>query len=492
MMRLWLATVIVAISVATPASAHNLWVTDNPQAGADCFSDVKACSIATALSLSIDGPNLIEALPGTYNNVDTSAPGVVSGSYVTAYGAGNHVIASPDATPALTIANSINVTGFTIRSSHPVVFTGDGRLTSNTVEGVAAPANQPLIAVQPGAGGAILDRTTITDDTPANQVGIKIDSPGSPQAIGNTGVGLAIGIQTQAGTPILQRNSISSSTTGVSVEAGAPTLSANSLIGNTAGITAAAGSTVNSFSDLVARGGTGIGAVGANVSATNLTAADNGVDLDASAGTTLSLDSSYVSRPIAISGGSTCAVAFSAGPASAGCPPFALPADAPGFSNPAAGDYTLTAGSPLIDAGDPADPPAGALDLNGSPRALKGSCAAGVRRDIGADEFSPDCVDAPPDGGGPGGPSGSVGDIDPPDTRIDRVKVRRRHASIRFSSDEPKSSFLCRLDGARFKRCRSPKRFRHLARGVHVFRVRAVDAAGNTDGSAARRRFRVG
>jgi hypothetical protein len=57
----------------------------------------------------------------------------------------------------------------------------------------------------------------------------------------------------------------------------------------------------------------------------------------------------------------------------------------PGFVNASAGDYRLAAGSPLIDAGDPAGPTVGEslTDLAGDPRVVGG------RLDIGAYEFQP-------------------------------------------------------------------------------------------------------
>jgi hypothetical protein len=66
---------------------------------------------------------------------------------------------------------------------------------------------------------------------------------------------------------------------------------------------------------------------------------------------------------------------------------------APGFVNAAGGNFHLMAGSPLIDAGDPAAPAPGSLDLDGDPRAVSfpgpgcGAPAPASRRDIGADEF---------------------------------------------------------------------------------------------------------
>ncbi len=56
-------------------------------------------------------------------------------------------------------------------------------------------------------------------------------------------------------------------------------------------------------------------------------------------------------------------------------------------------------------------------------------------------------------------------------------------ASFTFSSSESGVSFECRLDGGSWSACSSPKGYRGLKKGSHVFRVRAVDEAGNVDGT---------
>ncbi len=64
----------------------------------------------------------------------------------------------------------------------------------------------------------------------------------------------------------------------------------------------------------------------------------------------------------------------------------------PMFSDPAAGDFTLAAGSPAIDAGDPAfTPEPGRTDLGGGPRLADGDGDGKAVVDIGADE-RPGCA----------------------------------------------------------------------------------------------------
>ena len=58
-------------------------------------------------------------------------------------------------------------------------------------------------------------------------------------------------------------------------------------------------------------------------------------------------------------------------------------------------------------------------------------------------------------------------------------------ATFTFSANEIDSEFECSLDGAAFATCESGQQYAGLAVGPHTFAVRAIDAAGNVDGTPA-------
>ncbi|NTX62946.1 Ig-like domain repeat protein [Myxococcus sp. CA051A] len=58
-------------------------------------------------------------------------------------------------------------------------------------------------------------------------------------------------------------------------------------------------------------------------------------------------------------------------------------------------------------------------------------------------------------------------------------------ATFEFASSEPDSTFECSVDGATYAACTSPVTFEGFTEGEHTLTVRAVDAAGNVDGSPA-------
>jgi len=85
-------------------------------------------------------------------------------------------------------------------------------------------------------------------------------------------------------------------------------------------------------------------------------------------------------------------------------------------------------------------------------------------------------------------------DTTAPETSIDSGPsgtVKQDSATFSFSSSEANSTFECKLDSAGFSACSSPKNYTGLAKGSHTFKVRATDAAGNTDASPASRTWKV-
>lgn len=85
-------------------------------------------------------------------------------------------------------------------------------------------------------------------------------------------------------------------------------------------------------------------------------------------------------------------------------------------------------------------------------------------------------------------------DNDPPETTITkkpRARTHDRTPTFKFVSDEPGSTFKCKLDRNRFRRCTSPKTLKRLSFGRHTFKVKAKDKAGNVDPTPAKRIFKV-
>ncbi len=81
----------------------------------------------------------------------------------------------------------------------------------------------------------------------------------------------------------------------------------------------------------------------------------------------------------------------------------------------------------------------------------------------------------------------------PPKTTV-RKRVLKREPPVvvvNFASNEPGSTFRCKLDKRPFAGCRSPKRLENLALGRHTFKVVATDAAGNADPTPAKVSFRI-
>jgi hypothetical protein len=100
----------------------------------------------------------------------------------------------------------------------------------------------------------------------------------------------------------------------------------------------------------------------------------------------------------------------------------------------------------------------------------------------------------PPPAGSAPPPPPPPPDLTPPDTKIKAGPsgtVRRREATLRFTSTDPGATFLCKLDRKSWRACESPWKYLGLKNGRHVFKVKAKDAAGNVDPRPAKRIWRV-
>jgi hypothetical protein len=85
-------------------------------------------------------------------------------------------------------------------------------------------------------------------------------------------------------------------------------------------------------------------------------------------------------------------------------------------------------------------------------------------------------------------------DTTAPDTAVDSgpaATTNETTATLTFSSSEAGSSFECSLDASPYVTCSSPAVYSSLSEGPHTFEVKATDAVGNTEPTAAIRSWTV-
>jgi len=87
--------------------------------------------------------------------------------------------------------------------------------------------------------------------------------------------------------------------------------------------------------------------------------------------------------------------------------------------------------------------------------------------------------------GGNGNPGAAA-----PQTTIRKVKVSGAKATFKFTSSTKGAKFECKLDKQKFKACKSPKTYKKLKPGKHVFKVRAVKGK-KVDPTPAKRKFKI-
>ena len=88
----------------------------------------------------------------------------------------------------------------------------------------------------------------------------------------------------------------------------------------------------------------------------------------------------------------------------------------------------------------------------------------------------------------------------PPNTKITKAKIsqeKKRKATFRFKAIGASTGFECRLKQAHhrkpkatFKKCKSPKAYKHLKPGRYTFSVRAK-GPGGVDPTPAKKKFKL-
>ena len=143
---------------------------------------------------------------------------------------------------------------------------------------------------------------------------------------------------------------------------------------------------------------------------------------------------------------------------------------------------------------DDNDPPQGADACAQTTDGLNGARSVAVSADgasvYAASEFDETVAAFARDTGAGAGPEV---DTDPPETTIVKApkkKTGKRKAKFEFASDEPGSSFLCKLDKKDFEPCDPAERFK-VKRRKHRLEVAAVDPAGNVDPTPALHKWKV-
>ena len=425
-----LALAAVALAAPQPVLAITRYVdnsgTDQALSGphSGCADPNLPCkTIGFALGQAIPQGDDIKVGGGNYSESLAPSVDIVGGvNFKPPATQGSTVVENgPSATkPAITLSFPIRIAHLIVHSNYqPVLVKAAATIEDDTFNQGAAPSAGAVVQIDPGAGSPRIAGNTFLDPSPASAwTGVNNKSTGEPVIQGNQFAGVSLALKLDSGTVDVRGNDIAGAgSVGVLIAGNArATLTENKIRGPNTNFGVSLGTpnpvalhrnVVRQTTRAIALGnGTGAGITldgdlivkndvglisqadannGGGVSVHNATIVDNTQDISMN-NRNLALDSS-VFGGIALSGHVNCDIAFSAStkPDPPACGSYAT-GIAPAFANPGAYDYHLTAGSPLIDAGNPAQPAAGDVDFEGESRALDGNGDCRATRDIGADE----------------------------------------------------------------------------------------------------------
>jgi hypothetical protein len=149
---------------------------------------------------------------------------------------------------------------------------------------------------------------------------------------------------------------------------------------------------------------------------------------------------------------------------------------------------TNGSGTALQVAGDPPD---GANVTGGGPISGFLGIGATLEADADADGFGDETQDQCPTS------AATQNECVPPSGKIfkgPKAEIERTSAKFFFKSNEPGSTFRCKLKGKGVKKtgpCTSPKKYKNLEPGKFKFTLTATDPAGNVDPTPEKQKFRV-
>ncbi len=445
----------LAVSLALPAAAAGAEYTvnsttdrvDSSPGNGTCRTSAGNCTLRAAVqeANARPGADSIRLRSGTHqltiaargtNGADSGDLDVTGPTTFAGAGATASVVSGRALDRVLELhvaAGDVTLSGLTIREAR---VSGDGgAIASRTsgrlrLDGVRLLAN---VATGRGAGvDATAGRVEIAGSTLA-------DNTATLGGGGVHGAGAVVAIDRST----LARNGGG----GVLMRAGAATIATSTLSANRGGSVRAEGSATARLDD-------------STVAAAETPALAGALSLR---NTVVAAGAAACSAPLAALGGNVDA-GLSCGLERSGDPLLAALAD----NGAATQTHALRPGSAAIGAGVA---PCPLTDQRGTARPQGGTCDAGAY----------ELVAPPPD-------------AVPPDTRITAGPADPSAtftASFAFNSTETGSTFECRLDGADWAPCVSPRAFAGLAGGAHAFEVRAIDAAGNVDATPARHAWSI-